>query len=281
MVGYNKKRTRSFGYDYRGDDDSRKKDVNLIAFLDPNNAYFKPGNETNEPDGVFIDVQVDARAVDKNDPTGTLHLILERDMEDKDKRTNNRAYYTWSQVNQMSEASKDNVWEFPTKSGRVLRAIAFKGDLMNITTNKKYDGYSEKVSQTIVNTKSLSPSDFKLDGSEINRQNEYNSHFAKQRAEEFKQKKEVNRETEVKVENPTLNMFAKEAQNIKQGGGFVKDITPDGNVQMSFDDLQNTPKEDSMQKTIDNVDQMYDSIEGIAEGVETEIEADFEDLMPR
>lgn len=174
---YNNNRIpKPFGYDFK-DRPEKTQDVNCVVVVNPGNfRYDKSGN----PIGAYVNVQVDARDVKPDDPTGTLHLVLEKDPETK--RRNNRAFYHYNQLNDIMEAAGDNVIEIPTSKGAVTVACVKTGKL-NVTHNQR-NAKRQQTSRTVMDTKNLSASDYRVHKDILTDQNNANKHFQTLRSEE-------------------------------------------------------------------------------------------------
>lgn len=175
----NNRRPKPFGYDFKGRPE-KTQDVNCVVVVDPSKfRYDKNGN----PIGAYVNVQVDARDVEPNDPTGTLHLVLEKDPETKQR--NNRAFYYYNQLNDIMEVAGDNVIEIPTSQGAMTVACVKTGKL-NVTHNQR-NAKQQQTSRTVMDTKTLSPSDYRVHENILTDQNKANKHFQTVRSQERSQ----------------------------------------------------------------------------------------------
>ncbi|MFI9629322.1 hypothetical protein [Streptomyces sp. NPDC052042] len=128
--------------------------VNLIAKVYKNNV-------TKDGKTVYADVQVDAR--DARGPKQTnLHLKSERVKEDDGTtRFNNGVPYSTSQMEEIAKAAGPNTEPILDKDGKAVGTLyGFKGNVMPATRGNGL----------VVNTKSVGPSDFKVDGTTLNNQ---------------------------------------------------------------------------------------------------------------
>ncbi|WP_424863100.1 hypothetical protein [Streptomyces sp. MMS24-I29] len=169
--------------------------VNLIAKVYKNSV-------TKNGKAVYADVQVDAR-----DPRGpsqaNLHLKSERVKGNDDKpRFDNGAPYSTSQMEEIVKAAGPNTEPILDKDGKEVGTLyGFKG---NVIPTTRHTGL-------VVNTKSVGPSDFKVDGKTLNNQ------FASMRAARTAAKEaqaqaaaapeqatEAEQATEVRVDEPAV-----------------------------------------------------------------------------
>lgn len=128
--------------------------VNLIARVYDN-------SKTKDGKSVFADVQVDAR-----DPRGpgqtNLHLRSERQVgDDGVPRFNNGAPYSVGQMEELIKAAGPNKEPLLDKDGAQIGTLyGFKGNVMP----------ASRGTGLVVNTKSVEPSDFKVDGTTLDNQ---------------------------------------------------------------------------------------------------------------
>lgn len=127
--------------------------VNLVVKTFDNNV-------TKDGKTQYLDVQVDAR--DQRAPgQNNLHLISERvDKDDGEVRYNNGAPYSMGQFDAIRKAAGPNVEPIMKDGERIGAAFGVKANLMP----------SSKGNGLIINTKTVKPSDFKVDGTTLDAQ---------------------------------------------------------------------------------------------------------------
>lgn len=128
--------------------------VNLVVKTFDNNV-------TRNGKTQYLDVQVDAR--DQRAPgQNNLHLISERvDKDDGEVRYNNGAPYSTRQFDTIRQAAGPNIEPIMNKDNEQIGAVfGVKADLMP----------SSKGNGLIINTKTVKPSDFKVDGTTLDAQ---------------------------------------------------------------------------------------------------------------
>lgn len=120
-------------------------------------AVHFPNQVTKDGKTSFLDIQMNAEGLAKDEHQANLHLATSRREVDGKQYINNTVGYSAAQFDEIKKAAGDNV--VTLESGATV--YGFKGDLM-----------AKKGSHLLVNTKTLAPSELTIDENVLSKQAE-------------------------------------------------------------------------------------------------------------